>query len=42
MTKNAAEVADWFKVTNELGGANFSSEVYLAIPVLSLRRARLD
>ncbi|MEE2795624.1 MAG: SOS response-associated peptidase family protein [Pseudomonadota bacterium] len=32
MTKNAAEVADWFKVTNEMGGANFSSEVYPGYP----------
>ena len=32
MTKNAAEVADWFKVTNELGSANFSSEVYPGYP----------
>ena len=32
MTKNAAEVADWFKITIELGGANFSSEVYPGYP----------
>mgnify|MGYP002628136735 CR=1 FL=1 len=32
MTKNAAEVADWFKVVDELGGVNFGNEVYPGYP----------
>ena len=32
MTKNPDEVANWFRVTNALAGANFGSEVYPGYP----------
>ncbi|MBX7532117.1 SOS response-associated peptidase [Qipengyuania sp. 1XM1-15A] len=32
MTKNKDEVAAWFDVVNELGGANFGAEVYPGYP----------
>ncbi|WP_128892243.1 SOS response-associated peptidase [Erythrobacter sp. HKB08] len=32
MTKNADEVAKWFDAINEMGGANFGSEVYPGYP----------
>ena len=32
MTRTATEVADWFDVMNELGGANFGAEVYPGSP----------
>ena len=32
MTKNKNEVAAWFDVMNELGGANFGEEVYPGYP----------
>ena len=32
MTKNKDEVAAWFEVMNELGGANFGEEVYPGYP----------
>ncbi len=32
MTKSHAEVANWFRATNDLGGANFGAEVFPAYP----------
>lgn len=41
MTKNKDEVAKWFDVVNELGGANFGDEVYPGYPGAVVEGARL-
>lgn len=41
MTKNRSEVADWFDVVNELGGANFGDQVYPGYPGAVVAEGRL-
>ena len=41
MTKNRSEVADWFRVVNELDGANFGDQVYPGYPGAVVAEGRL-